>query len=224
MSEREIGVTREEFGDLARRVESLETLMREEIRRQQAERSAATSPPVKDPVFVSASPPGQRSTIEERESSNDPTRRSGEEPALHIESVDPAAASVSSADSTVADPPSEPNSPPPSSSDPPSETSDAPLNPGLTGGTDWERLIGTQWVEKVGAFILVLGVAFFLKYAFDRGWISPELRIGLGVATGIFFLLAGETSIRRGYASYANALSAIGLVTCYLSIYAGSAL
>ncbi|MFS8512997.1 MAG: hypothetical protein LOD87_04680, partial [Planifilum fulgidum] len=39
--------------------------------------------------------------------------------------------------------------------------------------SEWEQLIGGKWLNRIGAFALILGVGFFLKYAFDNNLI-PE--------------------------------------------------
>lgn len=112
--------------------------------------------------------------------------------------------------------------PPPSPSPvaPSNRANPAPPAPSLR----WEERIGRQWADKVGALLVLLGVGFFVKFAFDQGWINPTMRIGLGVLLGMALLGCGETSVRRELRSYGNALSATGLAVIYLSIYAGSSL
>src|ERR1041385_4909615 len=45
---------------------------------------------------------------------------------------------------------------------------------------DLEGTIGKLWLNRVGIFALLFGVAFFLKYAFDNNWIGPIPRPGGG--------------------------------------------
>ena len=50
--------------------------------------------------------------------------------------------------------------------------------------TSLEDAIGGRLMLWVGAIVLVLGVAFFLKYAFDNEWITESMRVALGVLAG----------------------------------------
>src|SRR5215471_7822619 len=40
--------------------------------------------------------------------------------------------------------------------------------------------IGSRWALVTGVFVLVLGVAFFVKYSFDRHWINETARVSAG--------------------------------------------
>ena len=65
--------------------------------------------------------------------------------------------------------------------------------------TDWAAL-GERWLGKVGIVFVVLAVGFFLKYSFDQGWITPMLRVILGLLLGTGLLVLGlrlEGSRRR---------------------------
>src|SRR5689334_20986881 len=44
-----------------------------------------------------------------------------------------------------------------------------------------ETTVGLNWVNRVGVITLILGAAFFFKYAVDSGWIGPGLRVLLGL-------------------------------------------
>src|SRR5262245_39210782 len=83
---------------------------------------------------------------------------------------------------TVAHVPSspEPPAPQPVAAPPPEPQPTAPA----TAGADWrqwESWLGGTWLNRVGAIILVLGIGFFLKYAFEHRWIRPAGRVTLGV-------------------------------------------
>lgn len=88
---------------------------------------------------------------------------------------------------------------------------------------DLEMRIGGNWLSRIGIVAIVLGIGFFLKYAFDNQWIGPRGRILLGVMSGIGVLLAGERLRERGYRTYAHSLSGGGILILYLSIYAAYA-
>lgn len=82
-----------------------------------------------------------------------------------------------------------------------------------------ESVMGT-WFPRLGALALLLGVGFGFKYAVDRGWLGPGARVGLGVALGLAMLLVGETTKRRGWAGYAQAVTGGGVAVLYLTIWA----
>jgi modulator of FtsH protease len=51
----------------------------------------------------------------------------------------------------------------------------------------------------VGAAALLTGLGFFLKYAIDRGWIGPEIRVAMGLlfAVGLTLGLAMAPTLAR---------------------------
>ena len=80
--------------------------------------------------------------------------------------------------------------------------------------------IGGRWLQHAGLIVLVLGVAFFLRYAFDRQWLSPAVRLALGgVAGGA--MAVGGLRLSRTYRAYGLLTSGAGAAVLYLSVYAG---
>lgn len=75
-----------------------------------------------------------------------------------------------------------------------------------------------------GVLVLVLGVAFFVKYAFDRHWISETLRVAAGTLVGAVIWIGGIGLARRGYQLYGRMVAGGGLAILYLSAYAAGAL
>jgi len=88
------------------------------------------------------------------------------------------------------------------------------------GLSQLEGLLGGTWLNRVGALLLVLGIGFFLKYAFENEWIGPAGRVSIGLLAGIGFLLLGERLQRAAYRVPAQGLVAAGIATLYLSVYA----
>ena len=84
---------------------------------------------------------------------------------------------------------------------------------------DWELILGGNWLARIGVLAVVIGVAFFLKLAFDNQWIGEAGRVALGVTGGIGLLIAGELLHRR-YPIYAQALLGGGIAVLYISIFA----
>lgn len=84
---------------------------------------------------------------------------------------------------------------------------------------DFEAKIGGQWLAKIGVLALLLGVSFFLKYAFDNNWIGSAGRVLIGVVAGCALLGLGEF-FRKRYVIYGQILSGGGIAILYLSTYA----
>jgi uncharacterized membrane protein len=83
-----------------------------------------------------------------------------------------------------------------------------------------EEAIGGRLMLWVGTIVLVLGVAFFLKYAFDNDWITESMRVGLGMVAGMGLAFAGDRFARRGYSAYGQVVAGGGIAALFLSIYA----
>jgi uncharacterized membrane protein len=71
-----------------------------------------------------------------------------------------------------------------------------------------------------GAVVLFLAAAFFIKYAFDSGWIGPTARVALGFAAGVALVVAGDHFTRRKMATFGQGLLGLGLALLFLSIFA----
>jgi uncharacterized membrane protein len=83
-----------------------------------------------------------------------------------------------------------------------------------------EAAIGGRLLLYIGTVALVLGVAFFMKYAFDRNWISEWMRVALGAAGGAALVVGGLRLAGAGYRAYGHMLTGGGFGVLYLSIYA----
>ena len=85
---------------------------------------------------------------------------------------------------------------------------------------DLEERIGGRWLQHAGLIVLLLGIAFFLRYAFEHEWLSPAVRIALGGVAGISMCWGGVRLAVR-YRAYGLLLSGGGIAVLYLSLYAG---
>jgi uncharacterized membrane protein len=85
---------------------------------------------------------------------------------------------------------------------------------------DLESLIGGSIFSWAGILAAVFGAAFALKYAFDKEWISPTVRVSLGALAGAALLVVAERLRRKGLRPYAYVLSGGGVLILYLSVYA----
>lgn len=87
-----------------------------------------------------------------------------------------------------------------------------------------EDRLGADWLAKAGMVTLVLGVAFFLRYAFENDWIGLTGRVVLGVVGGLALWGAGEALHRReGYGVYPQVLAGGGAAIVYFSVFAAYA-
>ena len=84
---------------------------------------------------------------------------------------------------------------------------------------DLEERIGGRWLQNAGLIVLLLGIAFFLRYAFEHAWLSPPVRVALGIVAGIGLAWGGVRLAAR-YRSYGLLLAGGGIAVLYLSFYA----
>lgn len=110
--------------------------------------------------------------------------------------------------------------PPPRVAPPPPPPPPASPEPGF----DWESLLGVRGAAWVGGIAVVVSAILFAKLAFDRNLITPEMRIALLVVAGVGALLGAELSLRKGYATTANAVSGAGIAILYAAFFAAHAL
>lgn len=89
---------------------------------------------------------------------------------------------------------------------------------------DAEMRIGATWFNRVGALILLLAVAFFVKYSFDQGWLGPLTRVLMGAGTGALLIAGGEYSLARKLRQFSVGLIGAGVAMLYVSAYASHAL
>lgn len=87
---------------------------------------------------------------------------------------------------------------------------------------EWEQILGGNWLARIGILALIIGIGFFLKYAFDKNWLGPEARVILGTVAGLIMLWLGF-HWRKRYPIMTQVLSGGGIAVLYLSIFASFA-
>ncbi len=85
---------------------------------------------------------------------------------------------------------------------------------------DLESRIGSHWLNRIGITALLIGVSYFLKFAFDNNWIGPAGRVTIGLLAGIGVVIWSERFRAKGYAAFSYSLKAVGIGTLYLSLWA----
>src|SRR5438034_11440912 len=112
---------------------------------------------------------------------------------------------------------------------PPPSAAPAPIPAAEVGGAtpvparpkaNIENIIGAHWLNRIGIAAVLIGVAYFLKYAFENGWVGPTGRIAIGLMAGIAVVLWSERFRIRGYKVFSYSLKAVGIGALYLSLWA----
>jgi uncharacterized membrane protein len=85
---------------------------------------------------------------------------------------------------------------------------------------DLESRIGSHWLNRIGIAALLIGISYFLKFAFDNNWIGPAGRVTIGLLAGIAVVVWSERFRARGYKAFSYSLKAVGIGTLYLSLWA----
>ena len=84
---------------------------------------------------------------------------------------------------------------------------------------EWEQILGGNWLARVGVIALIIGVGFFLKFAFDNNWLGPTSRVILGIVAGLA-MVGGGYYWKKRYPTLAQAICGGGIALLYLSIFA----
>jgi len=83
-----------------------------------------------------------------------------------------------------------------------------------------ESRIGSHWLNRIGIAAVLIGVAYFLKFAFDNNWIGPAGRVTIGLLAGIAVVIWSERFRTHGYKFFSYSLKAVGIGVMYLSLWA----
>jgi uncharacterized membrane protein len=215
--------TRKAAGDVQRIGHRLDALEAELRRLQLAARKAAVAEEVSPAVIAPAAPPAALA----------PPAKPAVPPAAPLSAMPPVPPAGSSvAPPSVAIPPVPPVTPviAPAGA-PPARTpaSGAPVPTGAslpaaadrpTAGESLESRIGGRWLLYAGTAALVLGIGFFVKYAFDNDWIDETGRVLIGAAAGLAMVAGGHRIARRGYGLYGQIVAGGGFAALFISVFA----
>jgi uncharacterized membrane protein len=100
----------------------------------------------------------------------------------------------------------------------------AAARPPADGGRSLESRIGSQLFNRVGIVAVLIGVAWFLKFAIDNGWLGPAARVVTGILAGAALIAWSERFRSTGYRAFSYSLKAIATGILYLSLWAAFAL
>lgn len=81
----------------------------------------------------------------------------------------------------------------------------------------FEKIMGENWLSKVGIITLVLCIAFFVKYAIDQEWINEVGRVGIGLLTG-GIIIGIAHKLKSKYHVFSSILVGGGISVFYITI------
>lgn len=82
---------------------------------------------------------------------------------------------------------------------------------------DMEKLIGERLLTFIGVIILVIGIAFFVKFAIDKNWINETGRTAIGILCG-GVLLGFAHRLRKNFEGFSSVLVGGGIAVLYFTI------
>lgn len=85
-----------------------------------------------------------------------------------------------------------------------------------------EKKIGQYWLNRIGIAAVLIGVAFFLEWAFQNKLIGPAGQVAIGLIAGIGLVAWSERFRGKGYVPFSYSLKAVGIGILYLSLWAAS--
>ena len=84
----------------------------------------------------------------------------------------------------------------------------------------FEENVGTRWILFAGIIAVMVGVGFFLKYAYEQAWFGPVARVLMVAGFGFAALVIGEVTRKFGYDIVAKGVTALGFGLLYASVFA----
>jgi len=83
-----------------------------------------------------------------------------------------------------------------------------------------EMLLGGKLLNRIGAVATILGVMFFLKYAFDNNWITEWARVLIGVATSGVLIVVADRLKKKNFVVVSQGVVAAAIPILYLAVFA----
>jgi hypothetical protein len=84
---------------------------------------------------------------------------------------------------------------------------------------EWETILGGSWLNKIGVFVLVVGLALLLRYSFTQ--FGPLGRVTICLAASFTMLAAGAIlESKERYRIFARGLLGGGWAGLYVTVYA----
>ncbi|NBD74063.1 DUF2339 domain-containing protein [Patescibacteria group bacterium] len=93
----------------------------------------------------------------------------------------------------------------------------APPDPTPNAFLTW---LARDWLMKVGAFLLIIGMGWFVSYAIAQGWIGELGRILLGLLLGAGLLAGGYARFTTPHKQQAGILMVVGTTVVLMTLWA----
>ncbi|WP_018247975.1 DUF2339 domain-containing protein [Orenia marismortui] len=85
---------------------------------------------------------------------------------------------------------------------------------------DFEKMLSFEyWLNKIGIGLLLLGIIFLFKYSLNQGWVTPQIKVGIGLAIGITLEVIG-LRVYSKRARFGQVLIGGGIAALYASGFA----
>ncbi len=89
------------------------------------------------------------------------------------------------------------------------------------GGSTKEYAVATTWMLRSAVLLLVLGIAYFIKYSHERNLLPPELRLSIAVVFALAIIAAGCKLLNgKKYRVIGTTLAGVGFAGLYLCVFA----
>jgi uncharacterized membrane protein len=98
-----------------------------------------------------------------------------------------------------------------------------PTTPEPTAPKDFEGRLGGRIYGWLGGIALALAGIFLVKYSIEQGWLSPSVRVGLGIVFGLVLLGVAQW-MRKQSNNLGQALTAASVAVLYASLFSATAL
>lgn len=85
---------------------------------------------------------------------------------------------------------------------------------------DGEYQLGAQWLPRIGAGLLVLGIAYLIGLAVTRGWITPSMLFGGAIVLCLSFIGLGQW-LRDTKEEFGQILTGVGSCGMFLTLAGG---
>lgn len=86
----------------------------------------------------------------------------------------------------------------------------------------FESFVGMRVLNILGAIAVILGMGFFIKYAFDNSWVTPVMQIMIGYLVGAGLVFGGKYFFKINYRTFSQGLTGSGIAILYFTTFAAS--
>ena len=87
---------------------------------------------------------------------------------------------------------------------------------------NWEQFIGVKLFAWIAGIAIFLAAGYFLQWSFEHNYITPPVRVAMGLVTGLGLLAGGLCLPRARYGVMVQSLTSAGVLVLYASIFAAS--